>query len=124
MKYYIFLLTAYLGLVGCSEEPTTAQLAIVDQLIQKQIDIPYEDPNWGLAEDYLLKNGETVNDAAKRNKRLYTDVHEFLIKLKDKPYEDKEIWAINMLEAQIEGLEQNLNNNDNPDKELVLLIKK
>ena len=124
MKYYIFLLIAYFGLVSCSKEPAPAQLEIVDRLIQEQIDISYEEPNWNIAKGFLLKSGDTVKETVERNKQLYTEVHDFLIALKNKPYKDKEVWAVNMLVLQIEGLERNLKILENPDKELVLLIKR
>ena len=100
----------FLGLVGCSVEPTPTQLEIVNRLIQEQIDIPYEDQDWNIAKDYLFKNGETVKEAAEKNKKLYTEVHNFLIALKNKPYKEKKAWAVYMLEVQIEGLEGNLKN--------------
>lgn len=124
LKYYIFLLIACFGLVSCSEEPTPAQLEIVDRLIQEQIDISYEEPNWNITKGFLLKNDETVKETAERNKQLYTEAHDFLIALKNKPYKDKEVWAINMLVLQIEGLERNLKILKNSDKELILLIER
>ena len=120
MKYHIFLLITYLCLVGCSKEPTPAQLEIVDRLIQEQIDIPYTEANWNSVKDILSANGETVNEAAERNKKLYTDVHDSLIALKNKPYKEKKIWAVSVLKGQIETFERSLEGLERPDKELVL----
>lgn len=124
MKYYIFLLITYLGLVGCGESPTSAQLEIVNRLIQEQIDIRYEEQNWNLAKEYFLKKGQTVKEAAERNRKLYTEMHDYLIALKNKPYEEKKDWAVYMLEVQIEGAEGNLKFLGKPDKELILLIER
>jgi len=121
MKNYFFLIIAFLLLAGCSKEPTQIQLEIVDRLIQEQIDIPYKETDWNTVKDALLKNGETVKEAEERNKNLYTNIHEFLIALKNKPYKDKKVWAVNMLEIQIELWDASLKALDNPDKELVLL---
>ncbi len=121
MKYCILLLFICLGVQGCGNEPTKMQLEIVDRLIQEQIDIPYEEQNWSLAKDILLKNGETVKEAEERNKKLYAEVHDYLVALKKKPYKDKQDWAVNMLELQIEGLERSLKALKNPDDDLVKL---
>ena len=121
MKYYIFLLITYAFLVGCSEEPTRDQLELVDRLIQEQIDIPYKEPNFNAAKDILLKNGETVKEATERNKKLYTEIHDFLVALKDKPYKDKQAWAINHLELTIDLWESTIKSIQKPDNEIVLL---
>lgn len=114
MKYYIFLLITCVCLVGCSKEPTQAQLAIVDRLIQEQIDISYQEPNFDAAKDILLKNGETVQEATERNKKLYDKIHNFLVVLKNKPYKDKQEWAINHLELETEHWESSRKSFDKP----------
>ena len=127
MKYYIFLLITYICLAGCSKEPTQAQLELVDQLIQEQIDIPYKQPNLDAAKDILIKKGETVKEATERNKKLYTEIHNFLVALKNKPYKDKKAWAINYLELTIDQWESTINafdKSDKENKEIVLLHEK
>ena len=131
MKYYIFLLITYICLIGCSKEPTGAQLEVVDRLIQEQIDIPYKEPNWNdAAKDILSKKGETVIEATERNKKLYTDIHEFLVELKNKPYKDKKAWAVNNLESSIDLYERNIKSMETPldmsdkgNKEVILLFE-
>ena len=130
MKYYIFLLITCVHLVGCSKEPTQAQLEVVDRLIQEQIDIPYKEPNFDAAKDILLKSGETVEEATERNKKLYTGIHDFLVALKNKPYKEKKEWAINHLELTIDhwdntikSIEKLLDKSDKGNKEIVLLYE-
>lgn len=120
MKNYIFLLITCLCLLGCSKEPTQAQLELVDRLIQEQIDIPHAEPNFDTAKELLLKNGETVKQATDRNKILYAEIHDFLVALQNKPYKDKKAWAINYLEHTIDLWESTMNSIENPDEEIVL----
>ena len=49
MKIHILLIFACVYFIGCSKEPTKAQLELVDRLIQEQIDIPYKEPGKGHA---------------------------------------------------------------------------
>ena len=130
MKYYIFLLITYICLIGCSKEPTPAQLEVVDRLIQEQIDIPYTEPNFGAAKDILLNNGETVEEATERNKQLYKKIHNYLVALKSKPYKEKKAWAINNLESSIELFERTINSMERPldmsdkgNKEVIFLYE-
>jgi len=124
MKYYRLLLLTSLLLLGCSNGPTPAQRELVDRLIQEQIDIPYQEPNWtNAAKEMLLKNGETAKEATARTKKQYTDIHNYLITLKSKPYKDKKVWAINMLEPTIELWEATLNASKQADKELILQLE-
>ena len=130
MKYYIFLLITFICLIGCSKEPTRAQLEVVDRLIQEQIDIQYREPNFDATKDILLKNGETVEEATERNKKLYTEIHNFLVVLKNKPYKDKKEWAIKHLEltidhweSTIKSLEKPLDKSDKGNKEVILLFE-
>ena len=131
MKYCFFLLITFVSLVGCSKEPTPAQLEIVDLIIQEQIDIPYQESNWtDAAKDILLKNGETTKEATERNKKLYSEIHNFLVALKNKPYKVKRGWAINYLELTIghwentiKSLEEPLDKSDEGNKEVIFLYK-
>ena len=131
MKIHILLIFACVCFVGCSKEPTKTQLELVDRLIQEQIDIPYKEPNWNdAAKDILSKNGETVIEATERNKKLYTDIHEFLVELKNKPYKDKKAWAVNNLELSIDlwertikSMETPLDMSDEGNKEVILLFE-
>jgi len=131
MKIHILLIFACVCFVGCSKEPTKTQLELVDRLIQEQIDIPYKEPNWNdAAKDILSKNGETVIEATERNKKLYTDIHEFLVELKNKPYKDKKAWAVNNLELSIDlwertikSMETPLDMSDKGNKEVILLFE-
>jgi len=131
LKYYIFLLITYIFLVGCDKEPTLEQQRIVNQLIQEQIDIPYKEPNWNnAAKDILSKNGETVKEEKERNKKLHTEIHNFLLALKNKTYKVKQEWAINHLEQTIDqwestlkSLEKPLDNSDKGNKEIILLFE-
>lgn len=106
--------------MGCSKEPMVAQQELVDRLIQEQIDIPYKEQNWELVKDKLAEYGETVKQAADRNKKLYMDIHNYLIALKNKPYKDKKTWAINMLGAEIELFDAAIKRLEKPDEKLVL----
>ena len=110
-------------LAGCSKEPTVVQQELVDRLIQEQIDIPYQEQDWNLAKDKFAQYGETVKQAAERNKKLYTDIHDYLVALKNKPYKDKKEWAINYLVPTIDLWEKTLNSVEKPDEKLVLLHK-
>jgi len=124
MKYYTFLLITCICLVGCSKEPTRTQLDLVDRLIQEQIDIPYQEPNFNAAKDILLKNGETVKDATERNKKLYTEIHDFLLALKNKPYKEKKAWAVEFLEIELDGMQRTQKTLEAQDEELEILIEK
>jgi hypothetical protein len=130
MKIHIFLVFVCVCFVGCSKEPTKTQLELVDRLIQEQIDIPYKEPNFEDVEDMLLKYGETAEEAKERNKKLYTDTHEYLVALKNKPYKDKKAWAVNNLESSIDLFEKNINSleipldmSDEGNKEVFLLFE-
>jgi len=130
LKHYILLLIVFIGLAGCSEKPTPVQLEVVDRLIQEQIDIPYQEPNFSAAKELLLKNGETVKQATERHKQLYADIHDFLVALKNKPYQDKKAWAINNLESSIDLWERTLKSMETPldmsdkgNKEVILLFE-
>lgn len=123
MKYYTFLLITYVCLVGCGKEPTRTQLDLVDRLIQEQIDIPYNEPNFNAAKDMLLKNGETVKEATERNEKLHTEIHDFLVALKNKPYKDKKAWAVELLEIELDGMQRTQKSLETPDEELAILIE-
>ena len=132
MKNYIFLLVIHICLVGCSKEPTKAQLEIVNQLIQEQIDIPYKEPNWtNPAKENLLKHGVTAKEVTERSKKLHDEIHDFFLALKDKPYNDKKEWAISYLEPTIELWEKTvksskkpLDKSDKGNREVILLFEK
>ncbi|MDH5408336.1 MAG: hypothetical protein OEY00_06975 [Gammaproteobacteria bacterium] len=117
IKFRIFLLFACACFVGCSNETTLAQQELVDRLIQEQIDIPYKEPNFEHAEYMLLKYGETAKQATERNKQLYTNIHNYLVALKNKPYEEKKAWVINHLELTMEHWESTIKSLDKPDEE-------
>lgn len=129
MKFYTFLLLACVCFVGCSNEPTPAQLELVDRLIQEQIDIPYKEPNFEGAEDMLLKYGETAEEATERNRQLYNKIHNYLVALKDKPFKDKKEWAINHLELTINHWEnaiktiKSLDKSDKENEEILILYE-
>lgn len=123
MKYYIFLLITYLCLVGCSKEPTSPQLEIANRLIQEQIDATYIKPNFNNAKDILSNNGETINQAEDRNEKLYSEIREDLIALKKQAYKDKKIWAVTLLEIELEGMKRTQISAETSDKELAILIK-
>ncbi|MDH5444377.1 MAG: hypothetical protein OEY52_02405 [Gammaproteobacteria bacterium] len=124
MKYNIFLLFVFTCVVGCSKEPTPTQLDIVDRLIQEQIDVSYNEPNFNAAKAILSKSGKTVKEATERNKKQYTEIHNYLVTLQSKPYKDKKSWAITYLEITInhsESIIKSLDTSDKENKELFLL---
>ena len=127
MKFNIFFLLVSVCFVGCSNEPTSTQLELVDRLIQEQIDIPYKEPNFEGAEEMLLKYGETAEEATIRNRQLYNKIHQYLVSLKNKPYKDKKEWAINHLELTIDLWESTINTiksldkSDKENKEILFL---
>ncbi len=120
-----FLLTVIicLGLTGCKKDPTVDQQEIVNRLIQEQLDIPYEEPNWDSEKNSVLRNDKTIKEVTERSKKSYSEVHDFLIALKNKHYRDKKDWAINFLKLEIRAMEQGLKALVKPDKELVMLIE-
>jgi len=104
----VLALTLCPFLTACEKSPTPVQIKIVDDLIQSQIDIPYVEQNWESARERLAKDGETPEQAADRNKKLYSDIHDFLIELQQKPYSEKKVWAIRHMELELEGLERGI----------------
>jgi hypothetical protein len=122
-KLYIIILAICSALAGCGKEATPAQQEIVEQLIQEQLDVPYEEPSWNLAEDRLLESGETVEEAAERNRKLYADARNYLLALKNKPYKEKINWAVRTLELEIDLLERTQKASVEPVDGLAAMIK-
>jgi hypothetical protein len=105
-----------------SKEPTPDQLAIVNKLIQEQIDVPYQEPALNLSENKILENGETVEEMLERNRRSYIDMHDYLVALQKKSFRKKRAWAIKVLEMEIGQLLASQQALTQPAEELDVLI--
>lgn len=102
----LLCISLYLLLTGCDAQPTPAQQTVVDALIQEQVDIPYVEPNWESARERLAQDGETVEQASDRSKKLYSDIHDFMLELRSKPYSEKKKWAVRHIQLELDGLEK------------------
>ena len=122
MKHYFLLLGVLFVLVGCSKEPTQVQLDVINDLIQEQINTLNTKPDMSSAKDYLLKQGKTVKQAEEQNKKLYSDIQEYLTALKNKPYKEKKQWAVYILNKEIDVIEQVVKSNK--DVKAILKQKK
>ena len=107
LKTVLYCLVCIL-LVACDKAPTPEQEQLVNNLIQEQIDIPYVEQNWHALKERLAEDGETVEQAADRNKKLYSETHDFLLALQRKSYKEKRRWAMWGIENQIELFEKSL----------------
>jgi len=125
MKRFILILAVCIGMAGCEDKPPTVeQSEIVEQLIQQNIDIPYQEPNWKLVKEKNLLKGETIKEASVRSKRIYEKIHNFLLQLKAKPYKKKKTWAIKSLTIEVELLEGALKASLSPQPEITALMEK
>jgi hypothetical protein len=100
------LLMICFALTACETEPTPAQRNIVDQLIQEQLSIPFDESNRNTSANMALQQSTSVEDAMEMNRKRYSEIQEYLEKLSQSSYDQKKAWAIQFLEVELESLQR------------------
>lgn len=100
------LLMICFALTACETEPTSAQRNIVDQLIQEQLSIPFDESNRNTSANMALQQSTSVEDAMEMNRKRYSEIQEYLEKLSQSSYDQKKAWAIQFLEVELESLQR------------------
>jgi len=97
-----------LFLFSCSNEPNQEQIDTINAYIQEQLNVEYQEPDFSHAYKEGLLKDESIEDAKIRVKKMYQDIREYHLELKERPFNEQRDLIVPILKSQIELYEKTL----------------